>query len=431
MKKRPGAAVGLWFRGYTRRVSQRLLVRAVGCATLAVGIHAVTLHAFAEPATKTPPTEVARAVGQAAQATAEATEEFADTQLPAPSPADPNAPLQNARDGVVVLERAGKPIGIGTVLGGDGRILTALSSLGHGNGVDARFSDGSVTRVKVGHTDRAWDLALLLPQNGRWTKGLKASRVSATNAGTGLRSFSLVGAKELAPARTIVRGRTTLLGGDSELLHDALDLASRFKPTDVGSPVLDDRGDVVAVVARACLPNSPDVCSPVPFGVPVSAVKAFLRTVPAHALPPAPWLGIQGAAADVGPVRGVRVLDVHPKSPAAAAGLRGGAQATAADVVVAVDGVPVTTPELLGQSVAERAVGDSVRLLVFGGGKYREVSLTLRAAPDAGGAEKALPARAAPAAPAGAPEQSLAPRPKRPYRAPGSRADSPGGAGIR
>jgi serine protease Do len=331
--------------------------------------------------------DAARAVGQAARSAADAAEDYADGNIQADQEQNP---LDRARQGVVVLERQGKPIGVGTVLKGDGRILTALSPLGHGNNVDARFADGSVSQVRVGHTDRAWDLALLIPQNGRWQNGLRASRLDATSAGSDLRSFSMVGGKKLMLSRTIVKGERTLVGGDSELLRDALEMASRFKPTDLGSPVVDGNGDVVAVLAKACAPAPDGSCTRVPFGVPVSAVKAFLRTVPANAVPPAPWLGIQGSGEDTGVVRGVRVLSVHASSPAAAAGLQGGNDASLSDIVVAVDGRPVTSPEQLATEINSRAVGDSVELLVFGKGKFRQVSLTLRPTPGSGNQRAAV-----------------------------------------
>jgi serine protease Do len=302
-------------------------------------------------------------------------------------------PLDRARQGVVLLERKGKAVGIGTVLKGDGRILTALSTLGHGNNLDARFADGSVSRVRVGHSDRAWDLALLVPQNGRWQNGLRASNTGAVAAGSDLRAFSLMGGKRLMLTRTIVKGERTLVGGDSELLRDALELASRFKATDIGSPVVDGKGDVVAVIAKACAPAADGSCVRVPYGVPVSAVKAFLRTVPANAVPPAPWLGIQGTKEDNGVVRGVRVLSVHANSPAAAAGLQGSGDANQSDMVVAVDGLPVTTPEQLASEINSRAVGDSVQLLVFGKGRFRQVTLTLRATPGNGPSKAVRPTK--------------------------------------
>jgi len=388
-----GRTVRLDKRSYTPAVTARKLAElfagagALLVASAASAAPAPTFHQTAE---------TARAASQAAQAAAEAADEAADAELSPPPSKDPADPLQKARDGIVVLERAGKPLGIGSVLQNDGRILTALSSLGHGNDLDARFADGSVSRVRVGHSDRGWDLALLIPQNSRWKKGLKASRKSATSAGTQLRAFSMIGTKDLALSRTIVKGKSTLLGGDSELLRDALDLASRIKPSELGTPVLDDQGDVVAVIARACAPVKNGPCSMVPYGVPVTAVKAFLRTVPESAMPPAPWLGLQGVADDVGPVRGVRVLGVHPQSPAAAAGMKGGSDKSTADVVVAVDGVPVGTPEALAQTINQHSVGDTVELLLFGGGKFRRITLGLRSAPDSAApkAKLAPPAKA-------------------------------------
>lgn len=376
--------------------TRRLLLAAMATVVLTAGPASTAL------AQTKPNAEAARGAAQAAKAVSDAADELADSTVAPIDDGAPKSKVENARDGVVTLERAGKVLGIGAVLAGDGRILTALSPLTHGNNVDARFADGSVTRIKVGHTDRAWDLALLIPQNGRWKKGLRASRKSATELGSHLRVFSLVGAKELAPARTIVKGQRTLLGGDNELLHDALEIASRLKSTDLGSPILDDKGDVVGVVARACAPGENQVCSQVPFGVPTTAVKAFLRTVPASAVPPAPWLGIQGAADASGPARGVRVVSVHPKSPAAAGGLAAASSAPQADVVVAVDGVPVTSPEALAETINQRAVGDSVELLVLGRGKYRRVSLTLQPAPGSkpqAALAAAPPARPAPAKP--------------------------------
>jgi serine protease Do len=307
---------------------------------------------------------------------------------------DKQQPQAAARQGVVTLERQGEVLGVGSVLSGDGRILTALSNLGNGNDIDVRYADGSLSRVRVGHTDRAWDLALLVPQNGRWTQGLRASRMGTAQVGSDTHHFSLHGQK-LHASRTILEGQRTLLGGDSELLRDAIRIGSNLEGTDVGSPVLDKNGEVVAMVARACSPSEDgQVCSPVTYGVPVNALRAFLRTVPASAVPPAPWLGVRGVANDSGSVRGVRLLRVDPQSPAAAAGLRGSEAPEQADMIVAVNGAPITTPEALSTEVNNRAVGDSLQLLVYGNGKFREVTMTLRAAPSR------PPAAPAPTAPA-------------------------------
>lgn len=383
--ERSPAARALGIFGYTQRVNGR---RLLGVWAV-LGSLAVSGSALAQGTADASKAEAARAAAQAARAAATAADQAADDSLEKPEGAE--SKIDRARDGVVMIERRGKVLGLGTVLANDGRILTALSNVGHGNQLDARFADGSVMPIKMGHSDRAWDLALLVPQSGRWKKGLKPGGTDASRAGASLRTFTPVANKDLAPSRLIVKGLRTMQGADSELLRDAIDLASRFKNSDVGSPIVDDRGRVVGMVGRACAPVPGQDCQTVPFGVPVTAIKAFLRTVPANAVPPAPWLGIQGVAADVGPVRGVRVLKIHPRSAAAAAGLHGGRDESTSDVIVAVDGSPVMTPEALANAINQRAVGDSIQLLLFGGGKFRQVSLGLTAAPNAkkGVAQKA------------------------------------------
>jgi serine protease Do len=75
-------------------------------------------------------------------------------------------------------------------------------------------------------------------------------------------------------------------------------------------------------------------------------------------------------------VVGVRVVAVAPSSPAEMAALK-----PASDVIVAVDGHPIDTPEKLADLIAKHAPGDTVKLLVFAGEQFRDVAVALRTAP--------------------------------------------------
>jgi serine protease Do len=282
--------------------------------------------------------------------------------------------------GVVVLERAKRAIGLGTVLNGDGRVVTALSALGDARNVEARYADGTVLPVRLGHADRPRDLALLVPQSAKKRQGLRASRQASPAAGAALKSFAVAGGK-VTPGASVTpdaSSTTVLQGGDGRPLAGVLALAAALPATSAGSPLVDQNGEVIAVVGQACRRTQAG-CTATTVGIPVGAVREFLGKAPLTAAIPTTSIGVDGVAEDTGSVRGVRVQSA--RGPAATAGLRAGKDAKSGDVIVAVDTLPVTTPEAFKEAVESHAVGDTIDLLVFGAGRFRHVTLVAVAAP--------------------------------------------------
>lgn len=281
--------------------------------------------------------------------------------------------------GVVTLEREGRLLGMGTVLLGDGRVLTALSALGGSDLADVRYADGSAVHAKIGHRDKAWDLALLVPLSGRWTDGLRASEQNPS--ATELRAFvaSHPGHAAVVPAH--LRGAVEARARDgADLLTNALDIELKGTPS-VGAPVTDAQGGVVGVMVHVCKTSESGPCSPLTVAAPVAAIRQFLAHTPMNAVAPSPWLGIVGQPDASGNTHGVRVMAVAPQSPAEKSGLKSNTDRSQADLIVAVDGQPVETPERLAELISKHAIGESVKLLVLSGDKFHEQSVTLRPAP--------------------------------------------------
>lgn len=282
---------------------------------------------------------------------------------------------ESVRRGVVAIEPRGTlATGLGTVLDGDGRILTALSALRGAGRVQVRYADGTRAQATLVLQDAARDLALLQPEGALRTEGLRASELRSGEGRIGW-WLPTTSAGGLAPAHTI--GLRTVRSPEGEVVR-LLDVDAATAPI-AGAPLLDANGQVAGVLVRPA-------CTPIVGGAPVSEIRAFLapaapspgRARSPRTVSPSPrgWLGMQGASTTIDGLRGVRVLAVAPGSPAAQASL-----SPDGDVVVAVDGDAVHGPEDLAAAIAKRTVGQRTQLLICRGNAFREITILLQAAP--------------------------------------------------
>jgi S1-C subfamily serine protease len=162
-----------------------------------------------------------------------------------------------------------------------------------------------------------------------------------------------------------------------------------INPGNSGGPLVNRCGEVVGITT-AIMPDAQNIG----FAIPISLVKAALPSLLTHGRIIRPWLGVQGLL--VGrPLRellripltdGLLIEIVEPGSPAEAAELRGGqldltidgqAVLIGGDIITAVNGKPVDTPEKLADAMKDLGVGATARLTVFRGGQTREVECVL------------------------------------------------------
>jgi capsular exopolysaccharide synthesis family protein len=124
----------------------------------------------------------------------------------------------------------------------------------------------------------------------------------------------------------------------------------------------------------------------------IAATPASISPASADPSPPAlagkAYLGIRGKTFVQGQVRGVKVLDVFPGSPAARAGLRADRdriQGTG-HVIRGVDGHPVRSEEDLAQILARLSAGSQAQLFLTNamGTTSEVISVTLGTAPESG-----------------------------------------------
>jgi serine protease Do len=287
---------------------------------------------------------------------------------------------ERVRQALVTVEVSGRPTGVGVVLDGDGRMVTSLSAVGPSDQADVRYADGHVVHVRAAHKDPVLDIALLVPLSGRYTTGLQTSDEDPMVVELRTATFG-GGRPSLVPVK--LKARVDAHAKDGTSLSGAWELD---RTPSSGAPILDPEGRVLGIAGHACrnVDHQRDgagavgagACSDLTVVIPVLSIRIFLSRTPANAVPPAPWLGINGLPDAVNGIRGVRVQAVAPHSPAERGGLH-----TTNDMIVVADGQPLDTPERLAEIVSKHAVGDVLKLSVFSQGRYREVDITLQASP--------------------------------------------------
>lgn len=148
-----------------------------------------------------------------------------------------------------------------------------------------------------------------------------------------------------------------------------------INPGNSGGPLLNLRGEVVAIN------NAIDArAQGIGFAIPVNAVKAVLPQLIGKGSVSRGYLGVVveplqpelarklGAGASS---TGVLVRQVQPRGPAARAGLE------AYDIITAVAGRPIATPNDLTQGVTANPVGKTVSVTVLREGRSRNVDVKL------------------------------------------------------
>jgi S1-C subfamily serine protease len=292
----------------------------------------------------------------------------------APKGATTKATISRERKAVVEIQLQNRTLSLGFVLEGDGRILSTLSVLGRGVGLRARYADGSTAKLRVLHADRGWDLALLTPDDQRWTSGLLATRIDPWKDGGALRLLRLDPRGGFKEVPLSAPHRENLMGGDAAVLSQALTFTPALTAGDLGAPIIDAGGAVAGMVTQACLPTVLDRCSVTYYAAPTAELRRFLLEGLTAQNIPMPWLGLTVTTEASGALSAARIQSVLPNSPASTLGLRAGKQG---DLLLAVNGTPVSSPKDLAELLHRHRAFDRVTLLLLAEGRYREVRVTL------------------------------------------------------
>jgi S1-C subfamily serine protease len=158
-----------------------------------------------------------------------------------------------------------------------------------------------------------------------------------------------------------------------------------INPGNSGGPLLDSAGRLIGVNTAIYSPSG--ASAGIGFAIPVDTVNRIVPELIRYGKVTRPGIGVQIAEDQIAErlgVNGVLVVDVVPGSAAAKAGLRptrreASGRVRLGDVITAIDGKKVLSPNDLYLTLETYKVGDSVNVSVLRDGKNVQAKLTLEA----------------------------------------------------
>jgi len=302
-------------------------------------------------------------------------------------------------DGAPVPGIIPMPLGSGFLTDDQGHIVTNNHVVEAGDALYVRFADGSMFAASQVGRDPGSDLAVL-----------KIERIPA-----GVVPLILADSREVAVGQMaiaignpfglqntltvgVVSGLQRSLAGPSNdsgrfRIANVIQTDAAVNPGNSGGPLLNIRGEVIGV--NTAISSDTGVFDGVAYAVPSNAVRRIVPALIAQGRYTYPWIGISmqdvspplAEALDLGTERGVLVTSVVADGPAERAGLRAGTRdidiggqtwRAGGDVIIAVDGQPVTSAdELIGFTQLEASVGDNVTFTIVREGQELPLTVVL------------------------------------------------------
>ena len=282
----------------------------------------------------------------------------------------------------VQMGRAQQAIGSGFIYRSDGYIATNNHVVKSATAIKVSLKDGSTYDGKVVGTDPDSDLAVVK---------IDASGLPAVTLGTS--SDLVVGEMAVACgspegfSSSVTSGIVSALnrnvdtGGQGAPLINVIQTDAPINPGNSGGPLANSLGDVIGI--NTAIISQSGGNEGIGFAIPIDDAKPILDQLIDKGSVVHPWLGISGSTLDPNTAnqynlsidKGAIIQSVEPNTPASKAGLQSG------DIVVGMDGAPVTSMDDLVAQIRKHKVGDTVSIDFYRGSDKQQTKVTLEEKP--------------------------------------------------
>ena len=288
-----------------------------------------------------------------------------------------NPVLQRMFPGIAVgppHQQRQQSLGSGVIVSADGYVLTNNHVIHGAEEIQAVFNDGRATHARVIGTDAETDLAVLKIDANHLPSIAIADRTPLNVGDVVLAIGNPFGLKA-----TVTMGIVSALGRQLKMstYEDFIQTDAAINQGNSGGALVNAYGELVGVNSDIYSPSGGSIG--IGFAIPVSTAKAVLDQIVAHGRVIRGWIGAEYAdpASMQTPCaeRGVCVVGVYDKGPAALAGLQPG------DVLLMLDGEPLANQLELRNREASLAPGTKVVLSGLRNGSAFKLEAVLQERP--------------------------------------------------
>ncbi|MEZ4600683.1 MAG: DegQ family serine endoprotease [Syntrophotaleaceae bacterium] len=269
--------------------------------------------------------------------------------------------------------RMERSLGSGFIISKDGYILTNDHVVKGAEDIKVVLADGRTFNGKIQGIDEGLDLALIQIDTGREELPVaKLGDSEKLRVGEWVMAIGNPFGLEATVTVGIVSAKGRVIGAgpyDNFIQTDA-----SINPGNSGGPLFDSRGRVIGINTAIVAGGQG-----IGFAVPINSAKQILPQLRELGRVVRGWLGVtvQALTEDLADSFGLEnsngalVTDVSHGSPADQAGIQRG------DVVLALNGEPLTSMSDLPRQVAAMPVGQSAEIRLFRDGRIRDVTVRI------------------------------------------------------
>jgi serine protease Do len=271
-------------------------------------------------------------------------------------------------------------MGSGVIVSANGYILTNNHVVDHATTVTVIMPDKHEFKARVVGADPKTDIAVLKVD----ASGLEPITIGDSEK-VQVGDYVLAVGNPFGVGKTVTMGIVSATGRANlgiEDYEDFIQTDASINPGNSGGALVNDRGELIGI-NTAILANGSEGNQGIGFAVPVRVARDVMQQIVATGKVTRAYLGVK--AQEVTPsiakdfhepeVTGALIGDVMPGSPAEKAGLEKG------DIILDIDGKPVTGSAELRMHVSLMAPGTKVNVKVFRDGAEKTLPLTLAEMP--------------------------------------------------